>query len=90
MAHKIVKTLPDEFELSVAQEISNLENSAADLKADLHDLHINKIQPRLMRELEKKFIITIILRIYLTTYHFFQQWETRRNSCPENNFIQNS
>ena len=82
MSTKIKKVNPDDFELSVAQEILNLENSAADLKADLHDLHIvaakeieldggrraiiitvpfkqlrdfHKIQPRLVRELEKKF-----------------------------------
>lgn len=82
MASKIVKVNPDEFELSVAQEILNLESSASELKADLHNLHItgakeieldggrraiiihipfrqlkdfHRIQPRLIRELEKKF-----------------------------------
>ena len=83
--HKIVKAgnaSPDEFETSVAQEIFNLESSANEIKADLHDLFItgakeieldggrkaiiitvpfrqlkdfHKIQPRLIRELEKKF-----------------------------------
>jgi len=82
---KIVKSngaTPDEFELSVAQEFANLEASANELKADLHELNISaakeleidggrkaiiifvpfrqlkdfhKIQPRLVRELEKKF-----------------------------------
>ena len=82
---KIVKAngaTPDEFELSVAQEFANLEASASELKADLHELNISaakeleidggrkaiiifvpfrqlkdfhKIQPRLVRELEKKF-----------------------------------
>jgi len=82
---KIVKSnggTPDEFELSVAQEFANLEASANELKADLHELHISaakeleidggrkaiiifvpfrqlkdfhKVQPRLVRELEKKF-----------------------------------
>lgn len=40
MATKIKKTNPTELELSVAQEIFNLETSANELKADLHDLHI--------------------------------------------------
>jgi small subunit ribosomal protein S7e len=41
--HKIVKpgnATPDEFESSVAQELFNLESSAAELKADLNDLYI--------------------------------------------------
>lgn len=81
MAHKITKTNPSEFELSVAQELLNLEASS-ELKSELHDLQItsakeveldggrraitifvpfrqlkdyHKIQPRLIRELEKKF-----------------------------------
>jgi small subunit ribosomal protein S7e len=82
---KIVKAggaSPDDFENLVAQELLNLEASATELKADLHDLYIcaakeiemdggrkaiiifvpfrqlkdfHKIQPRLVRELEKKF-----------------------------------
>jgi small subunit ribosomal protein S7e len=82
MAQKITKANPSEFELSVAQELLNLEASAAELKSDLSDLKISgakeieldggrraivvsvpfpqlkyfhKIQPRLIRELEKKF-----------------------------------
>lgn len=73
---------PDEFEISVAQELLNLELTSADLKSDLRLLYItaakeidcgegrkaiiiyvpfkllksfNKIQARLVRELEKKF-----------------------------------
>ena len=82
---KIVKAggaTPDDFENQVANELLNLEMSATELKADLHDLYIcaakeiemdagrkaivifvpfkqlkdfHKIQPRLVRELEKKF-----------------------------------
>eukprot|EP01039_Chlorochromonas_danica_P007537 gene7536-8335_t len=85
MATKIVKSngaQPDEFELTVAQEIANLEANANELKADLNGLTISaakeldidggrkaiiifvpyrqlkdyhKVQPRLVRELEKKF-----------------------------------
>lgn len=84
-AAKIVKPegqTADEFELQVAQELYNLELSAAEIKNDLKDLYItaakqvditsgrqaiaifvpfrlhkafNKIQVRLVRELEKKF-----------------------------------
>jgi small subunit ribosomal protein S7e len=73
---------PDKFELSVAQELLNLEMTSTELKASLRDLYItaakdvdcggdkkaiiiyvpykllksfNKIQQRLVRELEKKF-----------------------------------
>jgi len=82
---KIVKPAgqePDDFEEMVAQELFNLEVSAAEIKVDLRDLYINaakqidisggrkaimifvpyrmlkayhRIQPRLVRELEKKF-----------------------------------
>ncbi|KAF0739967.1 hypothetical protein Ae201684P_016548 [Aphanomyces euteiches] len=82
---KIVKPagqVADDFEKQVAQELVALENSAAEIKADLKDLYItaakqvdvpggrkaivifvpfrllksfNKIQARLVRELEKKF-----------------------------------
>lgn len=84
-AKKIVKPQgqePSEFEEQVAQELFNLEMSAAELKADLKGLYItaarqidvvggrkailifvphrllksfHAIQPRLVRELEKKF-----------------------------------
>ncbi|KAF0718449.1 Aste57867_1685 [Aphanomyces stellatus] len=84
-ASKIVKPagqVADDFEKQVAQELVALENSAAEIKADLKDLYItaakqvdvpggrkaivifvpfrllknfNKIQARLVRELEKKF-----------------------------------
>ena len=42
--HKIVKpngVEADDFEKSVAQELYNLEISAAELKSDLHDLFIS-------------------------------------------------
>ncbi|OQR82502.1 40S ribosomal protein S7 [Achlya hypogyna] len=82
---KIVKPagqVADDFEKQVAQELAALENSSAEIKADLKDLYItaakqvdvvggrkaivifvpfrllksfNKIQARLVRELEKKF-----------------------------------
>ncbi|EQC28428.1 40S ribosomal protein S7 [Saprolegnia diclina VS20] len=82
---KIVKPagqVADDFEKQVAHELAALENSSADIKADLKDLYItaakqvdvvggrkaivifvpfrllksfNKIQARLVRELEKKF-----------------------------------
>eukprot|EP01035_Chromulina_nebulosa_P018613 gene18613-24342_t len=82
---KIIKSgagIPDELETTVANELFNLEVSAPELKAELHDLYItaakevevdsgrraiiiyvpykqlkdyHKIQPRLVRELEKKF-----------------------------------
>ena len=83
--HKIKKPegqTADEFEQQVAQELFNLETSAAEIKNDLKELYItaakqvdvtsgrkaivifvpyrlrkafNKIQARLVRELEKKF-----------------------------------
>eukprot|EP00123_Amoebidium_parasiticum_P001029 comp12005_c0_seq1/m.6694 comp12005_c0_seq1/g.6694 ORF comp12005_c0_seq1/g.6694 comp12005_c0_seq1/m.6694 type:complete len:191 (-) comp12005_c0_seq1:54-626(-) len=82
---KIIKPngqTPDEFEQSIAQALVDLENNAAELKADLAPLYISsarevdvgggrkaivvfvpvpllrqfqKIQARLVRELEKKF-----------------------------------
>ncbi|OQS02994.1 40S ribosomal protein S7 [Thraustotheca clavata] len=85
MSAKIVKPagqVADDFEKQVAQELAALENSSAEIKADLKDLYIlaakqvdvvggrkaivifvpyrllknfNKIQARLVRELEKKF-----------------------------------
>ena len=85
MAHKIVKSAgaaANEFELSVATELSKLEASAEDLKSELNGLTItsakeieldggrkaivifvpfrqlkdyHRVQPRLVRELEKKF-----------------------------------
>ncbi len=85
MSQKIVKAAgatPDALELSVASELSKLEASADDLKAELNGLTFvaakeieldggrkaiaifvpfrqlkdyHRVQPRLVRELEKKF-----------------------------------
>jgi len=89
---KANKGTPDEFELSVAQALYDLEVNTQDLKADLHDLYISaakeldvaggrkaiiifvpfkqlkdfhKVQPRLIREFEKKF--RFVLLIYTNT-----------------------
>ena len=71
---KIVKSngaTPDEFELSVAQEFANLEASANELKADLHDLHISAA-----KELEidggRKAIIIFVPFRQLRDFHKVQ------------------
>jgi small subunit ribosomal protein S7e len=72
--HKIVKTggaVPDELELSVAQEIFNLESSAADLKADLHDLHISAAKEIELDGGRRAIIITVPFK-QLKDFHKIQ------------------
>ncbi|KAJ1434310.1 40S ribosomal protein S7 [Ochromonadaceae sp. CCMP2298] len=74
MSTKIVKSggaEPDEFELAVAQELSNLEASAADLKPDLHALYISAAKELDLDGTRKAIIIFVPFR-QLKDFHKIQ------------------
>lgn len=73
-SHKIVKpagAVPDEFEQQVAQELYNLESSAAELKSDLHDLHI-KGAKEIELDAGRKAIIIFVPFPQLKDFHKIQ------------------
>lgn len=71
---KIVKAggvAPSEFEAQVAQELSNLEMSASDLKADLHDLYISAARELEVESGRKAVVIFVPFR-QLKDFHKIQ------------------
>lgn len=71
---KIVKPAgqdPDEFETQVAQELFNLEMSAAEIKSDLRDLHITAAKEVDVGGGKKAIIIFVPYRL-LRAYHKIQ------------------
>ena len=71
---KIVKSAgvePNEFELSVAQEIFNLESSATELKAELHELQISAAKEVELDGGRKAIIIFVPFR-QLKDFHKIQ------------------
>ncbi|ANB11757.1 ribosomal 40S subunit protein S7A [Sugiyamaella lignohabitans] len=75
-ANKILKAEPSELELQVAQAFIDLENSSADLKADLRPLQFKAV-----REIEvsggKKAIVIFVPVPSLNSFHKVQQRLTR-------------
>ncbi|CAM9152267.1 unnamed protein product [Sphacelaria rigidula] len=75
-ATKIVKPEgqePDEFEQTVAQELFNLEMSAADIKSDIRDLYITGAKQQVDVGGGKKAIIIFVPYRLLRSYHKIQQ-----------------
>ena len=71
---KIVKASgaePDEFETQVAQELYNLEMSANELKADLHDLYISAAKEIEVSGGRKAIILFVPFRL-LKDFHKIQ------------------
>ena len=71
---KIVKPAgqePDEFETQVAQELFNLEMSAAEIKSDLRDLHVTAAKEVDVGGGKKAIIIFVPYRL-LRAYHKIQ------------------
>ena len=67
MASKIVKPAgqsPDEFELQVAQELFNLEQSTAEIKNDLKDLHITAAKQVDISSGRKAIVIFVPFRLH--------------------------
>ncbi|GMF22001.1 unnamed protein product [Phytophthora lilii] len=67
MASKIVKPegqTADEFELQVAQELFNLEQSAAEIKADLKDLYITAAKQVDISSGRKAIVIFVPFRLH--------------------------
>mmetsp|Transcript_14225 Transcript_14225/g.23675 ORF Transcript_14225/g.23675 Transcript_14225/m.23675 type:complete len:192 (+) Transcript_14225:75-650(+) len=74
MASKIVKSggaTADEFELAVAQELSNLEASATDMKADMRSLFISAAKELDLDGARKAIIIFVPFR-QLKDFHKIQ------------------
>lgn len=67
MSAKIVKPegqTPDEFELQVAQELANLQQSAAEIKNDLKDLYITAAKQVDVASGRKAIVIFVPFRLH--------------------------